>query len=84
MYIYTHVYMYMFIYMYIYIQVDSKTQVGFSEVLGQVGHTTLRDVSFRHSYGRPLAEVKTTTLVNFMYTHRYSFKQIIIYSQLYK
>ena len=31
-------------------------QVGFSEELGQVGHTTLRDVSFRHSYGRPLAE----------------------------
>ena len=35
---------------------ESKIQVGFSEELGQVGHTTLRDVSFRHSYGRPLAE----------------------------
>jgi cytochrome c oxidase assembly protein Cox11 len=60
--IYVQLYMYICIYTYItlteihetmnesIVQVDSKTQVEFSEVLGQVGHTTLRDVSFRHSY----------------------------------
>jgi FKBP12-rapamycin complex-associated protein len=36
--------------------VDNKVQVGFTEDMSKVGHTTLRDVSFRHSYGRPLAE----------------------------
>ena len=30
--------------------------IGFSENLEKVGHATLRDISFRQSYGRPLAE----------------------------
>ena len=38
-------------------------QVGFSEALGQVGHTTLRDVSFRHSYDFPHTERVLSSLI---------------------
>ena len=39
----------------------SNTQVaddGFAESSGNIGSVTLRDISFRHSYGRQLAEAK--------------------------
>lgn len=29
---------------------------GFSESIGKIGRSTLRDVSFRHSYGKALSE----------------------------
>ena len=31
---------------------------GFSEKVGRVGRTTLRDISFRHSYGKEISEAR--------------------------
>lgn len=31
---------------------------GFAESIGKIGRTTLRDVSFRHSYSRALSEAQ--------------------------
>ena len=37
---------------------DSKIIEGFSESIGKIGRTTLRDISFRHSYSKSLSEAQ--------------------------
>eukprot|EP01038_Epipyxis_sp_PR26KG_P011143 gene11143-14952_t len=39
-----------------HVTVDLKKIEGFSEGIGKIGHTTLRDISFRHNYSKLLSE----------------------------